>query len=440
MTTTTVDAVSAHVSYESSIRVDRSPSEVPLLFFVALVSLAVWIFATITIVGLAYALFIGAFFFLGHVIFVAHVRGNGVRVGPEQFPELDAAVRSLARRMELRPVPEVYVIQAGGSLNAFASKFLRSNIVVLFSDLLDACGDDTHARDMIIAHELGHVRAGHLRWAWFLLPGSIVPFLGTALSRAREYTCDAIGVQGAGSRDSAVLGLTILAAGAQHGRLVNRTAMARQKVDLNTGLMRLGEWFSTHPPLARRIAAIDPALDTTPVSEGGATARALLIIGGAVATPVVLTMVAAAALAGVAARFVDPATLAGAEPTAAELLAGDEPVQPALVQAAADAPSEALPEIGSVGLELATIQAKMDLQTLNDAIQAEVAAGGTPPEDADGVYQLLKRRNPEQPEPMDPFDGKRYGYTLAGDTWVLRAAGPDKQPNTVDDIVSSGRR
>src|SRR3972149_710473 len=197
-TTAPVDIASArtpaHGSYESQIRIDRWPSEGPLLFIAAVVSLGVWVLAAVTIIGLAYAVLLGMFFFLAHVIFVAHVRGSGVRVGPEQFPDLDASIRSLARRMELQPVPEVFVMQAGGSLNAFAAKFLRSNIVVLFSALLDACGDDTGARDMIISHELGHIRAGHLRWAWFLLPGSGVPFLGTALSRAREYTCDGIGV------------------------------------------------------------------------------------------------------------------------------------------------------------------------------------------------------------------------------------------------------
>ena len=100
--------------------------------------------------------------------------------------------------MGMARVPEVYVMQAGGTLNALASKFMRANIVVLFSELIEACDDDTGARDMIIAHELGHLHAGHLRWTWFLLPGSMVPFLGTALSRAREYTCDRYGAAGLG--------------------------------------------------------------------------------------------------------------------------------------------------------------------------------------------------------------------------------------------------
>jgi hypothetical protein len=46
-------------------------------------------------------------------------------------------------------------MQAGGNLNAFATRFRKANFVVLYSELLSACGDNTAARDMIIAHELG---------------------------------------------------------------------------------------------------------------------------------------------------------------------------------------------------------------------------------------------------------------------------------------------
>src|SRR5258705_8404543 len=147
------------------------------------------------------------------------------------------------------PVPETYLMQAGGSLNAFATRFLRSHMVVLFSDLLEACGDNTAARDMIIAHELGHIKSGHLRWRWFLLPAGVIPFLTSALSRAREYTCDRYGLAGAGNADGAGLGLAILAAGASHGPLVNRAELVRQRVTVSrSGWMTLGEWFGTHPP------------------------------------------------------------------------------------------------------------------------------------------------------------------------------------------------
>lgn len=239
----------------SRIDVEPWPTEGPLFTTAVVMSLLVWLLLAISIIGLVYALLLGAVFFVMHVVFVTQVRGSGVRLGPDQFPDLYARVRDLASRMGLEKMPDTYIMQAGGALNAFATRFRRSNIVVLYSDLLEACGTNDAARDMIIAHELGHIRAGHLRWRILLMPSAMIPFLGGALSRAREYTCDRYGLNGAGNPDGALLGLTILAAGGKLAPEVNREAFIRQGADLR-GWMRIGQWFSTHPPLARRLAAL----------------------------------------------------------------------------------------------------------------------------------------------------------------------------------------
>jgi Zn-dependent protease with chaperone function len=444
MLVTTPDVASGHVPRprdESPIRVERWPSEIPLLVFVAIASLFIWGLFAITIIGLIYAALIGVFFFVAHAVLVAHVRGSGVRLGPEQFPELHRAVERLAQRMGMQRVPETYLMQAGGTLNAFASKFMRTNIVVLFSDLLEACGDDDAARDMIIAHELGHIHAGHLRWAWFLLPGSFVPFLGTALSRAREYTCDRYGIAGAGRRDSALLGLAILAAGGKHGPRVNREAMVRQREQLNTGWMRLAEWLSTHPPLANRMAELDPALDAmTNVSSAG-TVRALGIIGAAVMLPMVATFFAAAMIIGAA------GLLAGAAP---QDTAGDpEAAFRAFMDAAAKEPSpraqaaavpavDAPQPVANVGEELARIQVGMDLEALAGVVELERLTGATPG-DAAALYAKAAARNPGEPERRDAFGGQRYAYDAYGEVYILRSAGPDGQHGTADDIVRDSR-
>jgi Zn-dependent protease with chaperone function len=257
---------------------DRWPSELPLFTLVVLVSLGIWFLLILSVFGLIYAVMIGLFFLAGQMIFIAHLRGSAVRIGPDQFPELHARVVQLSEAMEMTP-PAAYLMQAGGTLNAFATRFFRRRFIVLLSDLLEACGDDQGARDMIITHELAHLRCGHLSWRWLTLPGQFVPFLGTALSRAREYTCDRYGALGAGSRQSAVRGLTILAAGASLAPQVNLQAFAGQRADLNTGFMTLGEWMSTHPPLVKRVAAVDPSL-AAPVSttRGSLAALALLAL------------------------------------------------------------------------------------------------------------------------------------------------------------------
>ncbi len=96
-----------------------------------------------------------------------------------------------SRALGLASAPPVYVMQAGGTLNAFATKFFGRQFVVLFSDvvaLAEARGA-AGALGVVIAHELAHIRRGHLRFRWLTLSGRMVPYLGHAYSRACEYTC-----------------------------------------------------------------------------------------------------------------------------------------------------------------------------------------------------------------------------------------------------------
>jgi Zn-dependent protease with chaperone function len=232
------------------------PSEKPLFYTALVVSIPIWVTLAVSIVGIAYALVIGLVLIATHAMLVYHVRANGVRIGSNQFPELYTRVREISQRIGLDPVPDTYVMQAGGVLNAFATKFIGARIVVVNSELLEACGDNAAARDMIVGHELGHIRAGHLDWRWFIAHGLIIPFLGGALSRAREYTSDRYGRLAAGDKEGAELGLIILAAGGRLARQVNRTAFIQQREEINGFWMGLGRVYATHPALTKRVAAL----------------------------------------------------------------------------------------------------------------------------------------------------------------------------------------
>jgi Zn-dependent protease with chaperone function len=164
-----------------TVAVDRWPSEIPLLCLVAVAALWIWIALAVSIFGIVYAFLIGVFFFFSHVAFVTYVRGSAVKLSERQFPELHARVVELSRRAGLAAPPDAYLMQAGGSLNAFATKLFRSRMIVLFTDLLDECGADEKARDMVIGHEIGHIKSGHLDFHGLLLPGFFVPFLGAAI-------------------------------------------------------------------------------------------------------------------------------------------------------------------------------------------------------------------------------------------------------------------
>lgn len=399
------------VPASSEIRVDPWPSEIPLFVLAVLASAVLWVFAILTVLGLVYGLMFGVFFFVMHLVFVAHLRGNGVRVGPDQFPEVHAAVERLATRMGMKRVPETYLIQGGGVLNAMATRFVGSDIIVLYTDLIEACEDDHAARDMIIAHELGHLHRGHLRWGLVIAPAMLVPFLSSTLSRAREYTCDRYGLAGAGSTDGAVLGLSILAAGGRLGRQIDRRVLMTQRASLNTGWMTLGEWLSTHPPLVKRIAQIDPSLRDPSVNSTTGTVRALGIIGAAFA-PLFL--------AGIVAAIFFPAWIARHAPAGAR-----------------SAPTAA--EFQPPSREAGTAQAQRDFAVLASFIREQERAGYGLPWDTRELYQRWQAANPVAQEPHDPFDGTRYGYQQRGKDFKVWSVGPDADWDTDDDVIYDSR-
>jgi Zn-dependent protease with chaperone function len=157
---------------------------------------------------------------------------------------------------------------------------------VLYSDLVRACGDNLDALDFIVGHELGHIHRGHLNWPWLVGPAMFIPFLGTAYSRACEYTCDRYGFQAPSDSNRSLDGLCILAAGPQFVPYVNRQAFVDQHDDLNTAFMKLGEWFATHPPLAKRVAALAPNLELDHRNSASATFGALVMAFVLFAVPV----------------------------------------------------------------------------------------------------------------------------------------------------------
>ena len=396
------------------VTIERWPTERPLFALSVIVSVALWILAIVSIFGIIYAGAIAFFFFMVRLGFIAHVRGSAVRLSPEQFPELHQRVSRMAVRLGMMRVPESYVMQAGGALNAFATRFLGVNIVVLYSDLLEACADDDAARDMIIGHELGHIQAGHLVWHWLLLPSTLVPFLGTALSRAREYTCDRFGLAAAGDRNGALVGLSILAAGARYGRIVNREALVAQRASLNDGLMTIGEWLSTHPPLSKRIAALEPSLiGSAPRNYRAGPAQAAAIVFFTVVLPL------------------------GA---GAVLLASKLPEMMESITAGMDTDGEGSDSAYVVPpLDSAMRLTRANIDALASLLDERRIAGRLLPWDTDELYTAYEEKYPDAPEPLDPFDGNHLGYRWIDGHYQLWSSGPDAESWTDDDVLFDSR-
>jgi Zn-dependent protease with chaperone function len=387
---------------DAAIRVQRWPTERPFLYLNVVASGLLWVGFLSTSQSAAYIAFTIGVMMLLHLAMMAQLRGSAVRLGPEQFPELYARVEELARRMGLARTPEVYVMQQDGALNAFATRFLRAHAVVLLTDLLEACGENAAARDMIIGHELGHIRAGHLRLRWLLFPAAFMPFLGSALSRAREYTCDRYGLAAAGDRDGALLGLTVLAAGARYGQRVNHVAFARQRAEMRGGWMMVGEWLASHPPLSKRVVALAPELGADTVLATGGPLRLLRPAFACTMVIVVGLMVLS--------TWMPASRLAARTPTIPE-----SPIE-------------------------ARQQVERDFQRLRTLLDADLATRGFLPWDG---WDLDRRWSEayRTDGPVDPFNGDYwYAYNRDGAFYRLASAGPDGETDTADDIVFDSRR
>lgn len=195
-------------------------------------------------------------YFILHGLHLGHVRGNGIRVSGRQFPELNAMADEHSRRLGIDETPAIFVLQSGGVLNAFAMRFLGRNFVIIYSDILAlATEKGEKAVSFVLGHELGHIKRKHMTRRALLYPAMIVPFLGSAYSRACEYTCDQVGhaLEPSGSVD----GLLVLAAGRDLYTKVDPAEYIKQRETEDGFFVSYAEIISTHPNLPKRIAALN---------------------------------------------------------------------------------------------------------------------------------------------------------------------------------------
>lgn len=122
-------------------------------------------------------------------------RANSVQLSEEQFPEIYQVVKDFSAKLELGYVPEVYLTQEGGVLNAFATSFFSRRYISLNCAIFEIAyleHKDLDAVAFVIGHELAHLKRKHATTGMTLIefiPG-MIPIWGPAQSRVKEYTCD----------------------------------------------------------------------------------------------------------------------------------------------------------------------------------------------------------------------------------------------------------
>jgi Zn-dependent protease with chaperone function len=221
-------------------------------------SVLVWIALVLGTLGMAllYALLFFLVYCFAQSALISYLKGNAVRITEDQFPDLKQQIAACCRKLGLDDEPDAYLLQMGGVLNAFATRFLGRDFLVLYSDVVDGLADNPDALNFYIGHEIGHIKRKHLTWSTVLLPASLLPLVGAAYSRAREYTCDRHGLAACDNAANAELGLAVLAAGGKRSRTLNNSAFIDQSRHSEGFWMSFHELVGDYPWLAKRMGAV----------------------------------------------------------------------------------------------------------------------------------------------------------------------------------------
>lgn len=236
----------------------RYKNEKPLFIILLTLSLLVWGALLVGTKGivLVYVLAFFVFYVFAQSAFISYLKGTGVEITHEQFSDLHEKITACGEKLGIEKMPNAYLLHMGGTFNALATRFLGKNFIVLFSDIVDALDEHPDALNFYIGHELGHLKRKHLIWGSVLAPATFLPIIGTAYSRAREYTCDRHGLAACSDPASAPLGLAALAAGGKRWRTMNQESYTAQTKHSSGFWMSLHEIISDYPWLTKRIATL----------------------------------------------------------------------------------------------------------------------------------------------------------------------------------------
>ena len=234
------------------------PRERTLGAITLVLGLLFWTLLVLGTFGVALLVLLGGFiaYLFAQSALIAHIRGNGVELSERQFPELFAQFAECCDRLEIRNRPDVFILNGNGGLNAFATQFLGTRFVVLYSDVVDAMAQHDDGVRFYMGHELGHLRMKHLSGHLVRWPALWVPLLGAAYARARESTCDRHGAACSSTPDNAARALAALAAGAKRWKDLNVADYVSQTAHTSGFWMSFHELTAGYPWITKRVARV----------------------------------------------------------------------------------------------------------------------------------------------------------------------------------------
>jgi len=235
------------------------PREKTLGTITLVLGLVIWLLLLVgTFGGLLIGLLIGfVIYAFAQSAFIAYIRGNGVELSEQQFPDLYAQFVACCKRLGMDKQPKAYVLNGQGSLNALATRFLGNEFVVLYSEVVDAMAQHPDGVQFYIGHELGHLKMKHLQGSLLRWPALWLPLVGAAYSRSRESTCDLHGRACSQSPAAAAQALAALSAGPQRWQHINLDAYQKNQLPYSAGFWAsFHELTGAYPWLIKRVARV----------------------------------------------------------------------------------------------------------------------------------------------------------------------------------------
>ncbi len=148
---------------------------------------------------------------------------------------------------------EVFIIEYP-MMGAFICKFLATRFIFLSSELAESMLQEKEQLEMIMGHEIGHLKAEHFRWQWLIGIWRVIPIVYNFYGRNCELTADRLGLIASGNIEHSLMALTKIMIGDKLSSQTNIDNLLKQAEMVKKSLAgKLGQLFSTHPYMVKRI-------------------------------------------------------------------------------------------------------------------------------------------------------------------------------------------
>ena len=226
-------------------------------WLVLIISILTYVVLAMSIVGIFVLFAFMLMSFLFSALMIGNIRSNAVKISSEQFPEVFSKAEELCREMEISKIPDIYVLQSGGILNAFATRFFGRNMVVIYAEIFELINTKQEDElNFVLAHELAHIKRNHLSKQILILPAMWIPGVAELYLRACEYTCDRYAAYYTQNSEASKNSLTMLAIGKHLYLHVDKEEFMKQLNEEKGFFVWLSQVLSTHPALPKRIDEI----------------------------------------------------------------------------------------------------------------------------------------------------------------------------------------